>query len=108
MKAWPGSNDTATKSLNKLAWRRLHAPPWWAVGDAAEKTWQPTADLGYLTEWARPGAGEGSMTFQNSPVSLTREAFLKTTSPRKASATTEQGLNRETLVAIIVGKEEFI
>lgn len=39
-------------------------PPWrWVVGGAAGKTWQPMADLSYLTEWARLGAGEERCDF---------------------------------------------
>lgn len=74
--------------------------------DAAEGSWQPVADLSYLTEWTRLGAGEGRCDFPELTRSLAREAF-KTTAPRRASGTIT-GLNRETLVAIIVGKEELV
>lgn len=48
----------------------------------------------------------GGVNSQNSLVPLAWEAF-KTTAPRRASGTIT-GLNRETLVAIIVGKEELV
>lgn len=43
----------------------MHNPLYWVVEGAAEKTGSPVADLAYLTEVARLGAGEGGVTSQN-------------------------------------------
>lgn len=58
----------------------MHSPPSWVVKGAAEKTESPVADLGYLTEVARLGAGEGRRDFPES----TWDVVLRTTARRKA------------------------